>query len=270
LPFVSWHQGDVEDINSLPWRSRFTHAIHAATDSTNGPLLTPAQRFDQIVSGTRNILELSKRTGVSRFLLTSSGAVYGEPKTTRTGFDEQDWLQVNPLQDANAYAIGKIAAEQLCSFYKGYFEPVIARCFAFVGPDLPLQHHFAIGNFIHDALNSDRIAIYGDGTAIRSYMDQRDLAQWLVTLLMRGGSGEAFNVGSNQAISMLELAKTVRDVLAPNKEIDILAQNNTTQARRWYVPNIEKAKQTLGLGISVPLKDAIQHCADEQGTGDSV
>jgi len=74
---------------------------------------------------------------------------------------------------------------------------VVARCFAFVGADLPLNVHFAIGNFIRDALTADALTVSGDGTPLRTYLDQSDLAHWLFTMLERGRSGEDYNVSSD-------------------------------------------------------------------------
>lgn len=133
----------------------------------------------------------------------------------------------------------------------------MARCFAFVGADLPLNVHFAIGNFIRDAFTGDAITVSGDGTPLRTYLHQSDLAHWLFTLLERGSSGEAYNVGSNEVISIADLAHLVRDILAPDKPIHILGKPNLGGARNIYVPNISKIKHDLGLRVTIPLAEAV-------------
>jgi UDP-glucuronate decarboxylase len=136
-------------------------------------------------------------------------------------------------------------------------EAVVARCFAFVDPDLPLDVHFAIGNFIRDALTADAITVSGDGTALRTYLDQSDLAHWLLTLLEHGRPYQVYNVGSNEVISIAALAHLVRDILAPEKPVHILGQPNPGAARNRYVPDICKAHQQLGLTVTVSLAEAI-------------
>ena len=135
---------------------------------------------------------------------------------------------------------------------------MVARCFAFVGPDLPLDVHFAIGNFIRDALTADAITVAGDGTPLRTYLYQSDLAQWLFTLLERGRSGEAYNVGSDEVISIADLAHLVRYILAPEKPVHIIGQPAPGSARNRYVPDIHKANQELGLSVSLSLAEAIR------------
>ena len=173
----------------------------------------------------------------------------------------EDWPGIPPLAEpSTAYGQGKRAAEHLCALYgeQHGLETVIARCFAFIGPDLPLNVHFAIGNFIRDALTADAITVSGDGTPLRTYLDQSDLAHWLLTLLEYGRPGQAYNVGSDEVISIADLAYLVRDVLAAHKPVHILGQPDSDTARDRYVPDIRKAHQQLGLSVTVRLADAIR------------
>jgi len=269
LPWLAWWAGDILDSSSLPRGEAFTHVLHAATDSTLGPQLTPLERFRQILDGTRNLLDLAVATGARRLLLTSSGGVYGPQPPDLPALPE-DWPGSPALHDpANAYGLGKRAAEHLCTLYRDAhgLETVIARCFAFVGPDLPLDVHFAIGNFVRDALHRDAITVGGDGTPQRTYLDQDDLARWLLTLLDRGRAGEAYNVGSDEVVSIAELAHQVRDLLAPEKPVRILGQGQDAQSRNRYVPDIRKARQELGLQVTMPLAESIRRTAEAHRQG---
>jgi UDP-glucuronate decarboxylase len=264
---ISFFQGDIQQRESLPWDHNFTHVLHAATESTIGPSLTPLHRYDQIVDGTRNILDLAVATGVRRFLLTSSGAIYGTQPADLAAIPE-DWIGSPPLAEpSTAYGQAKRAAEHLCALVAEQhgLETVVARCFAFVGPDLPLNVHFAIGNFIRDALTADAITVAGDGTPLRTYLDQSDLAHWLFTLLELGRSGESYNVGSDEVISIADLAHLVRDVLAPEKPVHILGNPDSGAASNRYVPNIKKAQQDLGLKVFTPLDKALSYWHSARG-----
>lgn len=257
-------QGDVCDFESLPKGQSFTHVLHAATESTNGPKLTPKMRFDQIVTGTKNILDLAVASGATRFLLTSSGGVYGPQPQDMERISEDYLGMPDPLNPSNAYSVAKRCAEHLCALYQERhgLETVIARCFAFVGQDLPFDAHFAIGNFIWDALKSEEITVKGDGTPFRSYMDQRDLAVWLCVLLENGVAGQAYNVGSDQAITISELANLIRNLLAPGKPVRVACASTSQNFRNRYIPSITKARNELGLNISYELKDAIRNAAN--------
>ncbi len=257
LEWLKFHQGDVLKTESLPKES-YTHLIHAAADSTIGPSLTSLERYDQIVSGTRNLLDFAVKNKVQRFLLTSSGAVYGR-LTEKIGHVAEDYHGMpDPLNADNAYGIAKREAEHLCALYHAHhgLNYVVARCFAFIGRDLPLNVHFAIGNFIYDALYRDNVTVKGDGTAVRSYLSQEDLAIWLMSMLIHHNTGFAYNVGSDLGYTINQLAHKVRDLLAPNKEVKILGKP-TNAEQNYYLPSIEKAKQTLGLQVMTALDDAI-------------
>ena len=262
LPWLKFHQGDILKPESLPLSARFTHIIHAATDSTSGQKLTPMQRYDQIVLGTRNILNFAVKSNVDRFLLTSSGGVYGKLPKGMYMVNENHHGMPDPLDAANVYGVAKREAEHLCALYKETYglDYVVARCFAFVGQDLPLNVHFAIGNFIYDALYTDCIKVKGDGTAMRSYMAQQDLATWLLKLLQKGQTTNAYNVGSDEAVYIRDLAYLVRDILSPGKEVHIL-KGAANSVSNIYIPDISKARSELDLQVSVPLKKAILETA---------
>jgi len=258
-----WRQGNVLEPDSLP-AAPFGHILHAAADSTYGDRLSPLERYDQIVSGTRNILDLAVASGARRVVLASSGGVYGRQPLHLEHMPEDYMGMPDSMSPANAYGVAKRAAEHLCALYaeRHGLEVVVARCFAFVGQDLPLDVHFAIGNFIRDALWGDEIVVHGDGTAVRSYMDQRDLADWLMTLLLHGKPGEAYNVGSDRAISIADLAYLVRDVVSPGKPVRILGKAVGNAERNRYVPDIRKAQRDLGLKCSISLEQSIRDTSE--------
>jgi UDP-glucuronate decarboxylase len=261
--WLKFHQGDILQPETFPSGASFTHLLHAAADSTLGPQLNPLERYTQIVDGTRNLLEYAVLNRISRFLLTSSGGVYGPQPVDMSQIPEAYNGMPDPLNAKNAYSVAKRCAEHLCALYQEKYglSTVIARCFAFVGRDLPLDVHFAIGNFVRDALKEEEIRVSGDGSPIRSYMDQRDLANWLVRLLKNGNAGQAYNVGSDQAISIRELAYLVRATLAPQKTVRIRNITQDSRTRSQYVPSIAKAQNDLNLSLNYTLEASVREMA---------
>ena len=257
--WLTYHQGDVLDPGLFPSGKDFTHILHAATESTRGPYLTPLRRYDEITHGTRNILEFARNLDDCRVLVTSSGGVYGaQPDSLE--FIPETYLGIpDPLDPSSAYSLGKRAMEHLCALYGDAYglKITIARCFSFVGKDLPLNAHFAIGNFINDALNSEVIRVTGDGAPIRSYMNQNDLAHWLLEILKYGDVGEAYNVGSNQAISIGDLAILVSDVLNAGKPVVFENSAEIFRGRDRYVPDTTRAQTSLQLQETISLTDSI-------------
>jgi dTDP-glucose 4,6-dehydratase len=255
---LAFHAGDVTSFE-FPQGS-FSHVIHAATAAsailnTDAPLVM----VDTIVTGTRRTLDFARNAGAKKFLLTSSGAVYGKQPADLVHVPEEYTGGPDPLDPASAYGEGKRLAEHLCCLYAQCYgiEAKISRGFAFVGPYLPLDVHFAIGNFIRDAIAGDPIAVGGDGTPLRSYLYAADLALWLWRILFRGKSCRAYNTGSDVEISIAELAKTVAGTLSPGGEVRI-ARPASGGPRQIYVPDARRARDELGLEIHVPLEEALR------------
>jgi len=256
---LSFVRGDVRSF-VFP-EGHFSHVVHAATDTHRAPGDLLAYH-DEIVQGTRRVLEFARACGASRFLLTSSGAVYGPQAEGVNRLEEIATQASSPLDAGSVYGQGKRTAEHLCSLYHAQFGLgcTVARCFAFVGEHMPLDGRYALGNFIRDALAPDcaEILVQGDGTPLRSYLHADDLVQWLLTILHRGTPAHAYNVGSDQAISIADLAHLVRDLLASGKTVRITREALDAAGRSRYVPSIARARSELGLDVRIQLPDAIR------------
>jgi dTDP-glucose 4,6-dehydratase len=216
-----------------------------------------------IIAGTERTLEFAVKHGARKFLLASSGAVYGKQPADVTHIPESYAGAPDPVDAANVYAEGKRTAELLCALYQktGRLDCKIARCWAFCGPHLRLDQHFAIGNFIGDVLAGRPIQIQGDGTPRRSYVYAADLAVWLWTILLRAPALVPFNVGSVHDVSILELAQTVAMTLNPQTEIRVARQAVAGAAPLRYVPCVDRAREMLGLRQTVGLEECISRTA---------
>ena len=261
-PAVALLQGDVLELR--PSGARYTHVVHAAT--TVAPLAgagDPRRLFDTIVEGTRRVLEVARQAGSRRLLLVSSGAIYGRQPTGLAQLPEEHLGGPDPLSPPSAYAEGKRAAELLCACAaaEGWLEPVVARGFAFSGPYLPLDGHFAIGNFVRDALAGGPIRVAGDGTPSRSYLYGADLASWLWTLLLEGRPGRAYNVGSERAVTIAELAGLVAAVLQARGGVEVAVAPEPGRPAERYVPSTRRAREELSLTERWTLEEAVARMA---------
>jgi nucleoside-diphosphate-sugar epimerase len=252
-------QGDVRNF-TFP-EGEFSHIIHAATESSvDLNTQHPQVMFDTTVEGTRHCLDFAEHCGAGKFLLTSSGAVYGKQPAQISHLSEDFGGGPDPADPNSAYGEGKRAAELLCvlAAKKAGLQAKVARCFAFVGPYMKLDAHFAIGNFIRDYLAGQTIRVNGDGTPLRSYMYASDLMIWLWTILCRGESCRAYNVGSEDAVSIGDLAHQVSRTFSENLLVDVREKPKPGTTVAQYVPSTQRAQRELHLRCAVPLRSAIE------------
>jgi dTDP-glucose 4,6-dehydratase len=270
-PALAFLAGDVRNF-SFP-DGDFQYVIHAATAaSARQAAEQPLEMLTTIIDGTARVLRFAETHATLKFLLTSSGAVYGKQPATMTHVPEDYLGGPDPLDPASIYAEGKRISEQMCALQskRGPIEIKIARCFAFVGPHLPLDAHFAIGNFIGDVLAGRSIQINGDGTPRRSYLYASDLAIWLWTMLFRSPDLIPVNVGSAHDLSILELARAVVQSLNAPIDIHVAKEAIPGVGMARYVPSVDRARRLLGLNETVNLHEAIRRTAAwyvEKGNG---
>jgi nucleoside-diphosphate-sugar epimerase len=263
--WIRFAQGDIRSFE-LP-SGEFEYIVHAAAPTAAASSLDAEELLLTLIDGTRRVLSLAKSNGAKRMLFVSSGAVYGEQPAEILNVSEEyrggpDWI--NPT---SAYAEGKRVAEQLCAIAANCsdIQFAIARCFAFLGPHLSLDQHFAVGNFMADALAGRDIQIRGDGTPKRSYLYAGDLACWLWTILLADAPAwrnpAIVNVGSDEAVSIADLASCVAEELNANAKIRIAQTPVHGGLTQRYVPSIVRAKDWYQLTPKTPLREAIRRTA---------
>lgn len=258
-PELDWVSGDVRTVDLAG--ARFDFVVHGATEviDQGGPLDT----FDTIVSGTRRVLDLAVAAGANDVLLLSSGAVYGRQPPTLALMPEDHGGAPDITTPGAAYGEGKRVADWLGALYsgEGRINVKSARIYAQVGPHMPLDRHFAIANFIGDALAGRPVLIRGDGSTIRSYMYAADLAVWLWTILLQGAPGAAYNVGSEDAVGLGDLARRINLLLGSDAGVEILGAPVPPERIDRYVPDTRRARDELGLSLDIGLDDAIARTA---------
>lgn len=259
---VSWVARDVRD---LPTSSgHFDVIVHAATDVVAHA--SPQDVFSTCLDGTRRVLDLARHCGASQLLLVSSGAVYGPLPAGMTHVPECHSGGPDPLLASSAYGEGKRVSEWLAAqAISSGLEVKIARVFALVGPHLPLDEHFAIGNFLRAAIAGREIVIEGDGTPHRSYLYAADMAAWLWAVLLRGRSGRAYNVGAEDSLSILALAHRVAAAIDAAVPVRTLRYAPSGHVAQHYVPDTRRATEELGLAPALALDEALRRTARWHG-----
>lgn len=250
LPGVTFVSGDVRSFG-FP-AGRFDAVLHAATPVD--PELErdrPEEVRSIVLDGTRRVLAFCRERKIPRLLYTGSGAVYGPQEPECECMEEE-----HPCRPVTVYGRAKLEAEQLC--LNSGIPTAIARCFAFVGPYLALDAHFAAGNFLRDVLENRPIEVRGDGRPLRSYLDASDLVRWLWTLLESGTPGRVYNVGSDEAVSIAELARLCAELRTPALPVRVAEPSGAGPAPR-YLPDVSRAKIELGLIPSVDLASALRN-----------
>ncbi len=234
--------------------------IHAAcSPDSRLHVSDPLRTIDVIVNGTSALLAAAARLpNLKKVVNISSGLVYGSQPFEIERISEGFWGTMAPDLVGSVYAEAKRCAETVCAAYRnGQRLPIVnVRPFAYIGPYQLLDKPWAINNFLRDALLGGPIRILGDEQTTRSYLYASDMAFWILKILAEGQSGQSFNVGSSQGITLLELAKTIASSVGEGIEIRKSLIHKDSRSR--FVPDISLAEASLGLRPTVPLDEAIK------------
>lgn len=256
VPGVELVDGDIATLDDLPEADIVIHA--AASTDARRYLECPAEERRNIQAGTYNYCDLARtRHRNSKIVYVSSGAVYGTQPAELDRISES-YVVPNP-DDIPAgkrdYAIAKRDAESAVQQLAASGVSVsIARCFAFVGPWLPRNLHFAIGNFIADGLAGRNVQVKARGKVYRSYMHSDDLVEWLLRIAISASSNcEVYNVGSDEGLLMGDVATAVARQFGVQADVPEISELWTDR----YIPSIDKAKRELGLTLRHDLVSAV-------------
>ncbi|HNY29701.1 MAG TPA: NAD(P)-dependent oxidoreductase [Fibrobacteria bacterium] len=235
-----------------------SHLVAGATEASAALIKErPRLMLESIVDGTRRTLDQVEKAGTARVLFLSSGAAAGPQPPGLERVREEQYFGLDPFSPRIVYAEGKRLAELLLTLHRqASFSFTSSRMWAFVGPLLPMDTHFAVGNFLLDALSGRKIRILGDGTTIRSYQYAAEMAAWNWVLLASGRNATAYNVGSDRAVTTRELASLCSG-LAGGAGFEVLGTPDASRRTDVYVPEVSRMKDEFDLVNQVDLEASI-------------
>lgn len=265
---IRWVKGSLESFDQP--EGRWPWLLHAATPTDLRLYQSdPVKMVRDALNGTDRVLRFVEQANCERVLFTSSGAVYGRFPKGMIHVPESHRGAPQPGEPNSSYGEAKRMAEAwfaLQSQARGY-DLLIARCFAFVGPYLPWDWHFAVGNFLRDAMGTQQIQIGGDGTPYRSYLYGTDLVSWLLRIWTKGKTLTPYHVGSDQHVSIQELATIIASRASshwgrPPISVKIAKTPEKGAVPDSYVPDTKMTRSTLDLSVTVNLEDALDRTVE--------
>lgn len=214
----------------------------------------PVKTIKTNVMGTLNMLGLAKRVK-ARFLLASTSEVYGDPSVHPQPEDYRG--NVNCIGIRSCYDEGKRVAETLAFDYyrQNQVDIRVARIFNTYGPRMLENDGRVVSNFIFQALRGIPLTVYGDGSQTRSFCYVSDLVEGLIRL-MNGEHIGPVNIGNPGEYTILELAKTIQEMVNPETELVFkpLPEDDPQQRQ----PDITRAKTWLGWEPTIPLQEGLK------------
>jgi len=217
----------------------------------------PLETIDVNVGGTRRLLDLALERDAAGLLYLSSSEIYGDPPPESVPTPESYWGHVSSTGPRAPYDESKRLAETLCTTYHRVHElpVVIVRPFNVYGPRLRLDDGRVVPDFVNDALADRPIVVRSDGRVTRSFCYVADFVSAALLLLVDGDAGEAYNVGNDDEVTIMELAELVADLAGgvgvrheASDDPEYLVDNPSRRS-----PDLTKTKGSIPWEPLVPL-----------------
>jgi nucleoside-diphosphate-sugar epimerase len=236
------------------YRPDFVWHFSAFTKPPTNGSVVPTYAADTLLT-LRLLNALTSIGKRATFLYTSSGAVYGRGQISMPPPSEDDVDGLNLKSGMLTYERAKLMSEQLLldADRDGVIEARIARLYSFVGPLIPLDQHFAIGNFLYDALHGRSISLHSTGVDFRSWMHFRDLVRALLVFQVTS-SVQVVNIGSSEIMQIHQAAALVAEIAATSVT---LREDALDTRPSYYVPNLDRFNSILKIGDQLTLRDSI-------------
>lgn len=271
-------EGRVTDrLPDLEGRAPFDEIYHlAASVGVDLVMNEPVRAIETNVEQTAVLLRFIERTGAGPMLFTSSSEVYGKP--TRRVFSEDDDVAYGPTSVTRwSYACAKAIDEYLALGHHraGTARCLVVRLFNTVGPGQVGAYGMVLPRFVRAALEGEPIRVFGDGSQSRCFCDVRDIVGAMPRLLADGAChGRVFNLGSDEPITIRELAERVRSVLGSSSEIVFVPYSEAYPAGyedlQFRRPDLARVREAIGFEPTIALERTIRDIADVIGGGGPV
>ncbi|MFZ2889321.1 NAD-dependent epimerase/dehydratase family protein [Sulfuricurvum sp.] len=254
---ITYLRSDIRSVHNLP--SNINYIIHAAANPDNRVHMSdPVNTMDVIALGTKAIMDAATRLpDIRNIVHISSGQVYGKAPDNGESLRETILYNFSKNDITSVYPEAKRYAETICLAYRSLFKlPVcIVRPFSFIGPYQKLNKPWAINTFLQEALNNQPMRIVGNGKPQRSYLYASDMAAWLLVVLAEGKSGDIYNLGSSEGISLKEVTEKINKLLP--RPVDVIVQNYNNDESK-FIPNLEHIIKKFSLKMVFDFDEALQ------------
>lgn len=239
------------------------YIIHAASNaSPKRYLANPIDTMDANVVGTRQLLEMARTHNTRSFLFFSSSEVYGSVPDAYYPTPETYNGSVDPTHPRAVYAEAKRFGETLCTtFQREYGVPAkIVRVFSVYGPGFHLDDGRVMADFINNRLKNEPIHLMSDGLGVRAFCYMVDSITGFWQILLSDADGQAFNIGSDQTVTIRELAQLFGRIEAPHLEVTYQdeLEPHLRGAPSRVCPDIRKARDILDFTPSIGLEEGIR------------
>lgn len=262
-PLFQFVECDVNRAETMPTDIRADYVLHLASNTHPVAYATdPIGTITANIIGTQNMLDLAVRCNARRFLFASSNEIYGENRGDTELFDESycGYIDCNTLRAG--YPESKRCGEALCQAYKKQkgMDVVIARFTRSFGPTLQLTDTKALTQFLKNGLNKEDIVLKSDGSQYYSYTYAADAVTGLLTVLLKGENGEAYNVADQSCdIRLRDLAKAIADICGTKVIFDLPNETEAAGFSKATKARLDGSKlKALGWCLSYSIEEGIR------------